>query len=112
VVQKNKGVETRAEILPGQVVGEMAILYNCKRTATIVGQCASVSVRRSVCVRGCVRAWVCVGQCACVGVWVAVRGWVCVGQCACVGVRRSVCVGQCASVCVRGWVGVCAWVCE
>eukprot|EP00048_Salpingoeca_helianthica_P015274 m.225914 g.225914 ORF g.225914 m.225914 type:complete len:706 (-) comp16829_c0_seq1:184-2301(-) len=38
VVQKTKGHESRAEILPGQVVGEMAIMYNCKRTATIVAK--------------------------------------------------------------------------
>lgn len=38
VCVKRKGTETMVEIMPGQVVGEMAILYSCRRTATITAK--------------------------------------------------------------------------
>ena len=38
VHMKRRGAEALADVLPGQVVGEMAIIYNCRRTATIFGE--------------------------------------------------------------------------
>jgi hypothetical protein len=51
VSRENKYLSTLA---PGKVFGELAILYNCKRTATIKGKCCSQDECCSSCWYHCV----------------------------------------------------------
>ena len=46
VSRENKYLSTLA---PGKVFGELAILYNCKRTATIKGECCFGNCCAPVC---------------------------------------------------------------
>ena len=80
-MDKNTGekkVMVVAKLPAGTSFGELALIQNCTRSATIkcIGKITCVCVR--VCVRVCVYAYVRVCVCACVCACVCVRVCVCV----------------------------------